>query len=192
MRQWRFHIRFLILQTLSVFIAKHNIVGSDPNEAIRVVDALSASRYQQFRNDVRAYLLSLPRRYQLLVELPSMPGWGLGEMRFIQAGGVRRGTSATGQTGITGLGHGTGRAGLCQGGRIWLRRGTLRQHRRRRRHYPPKAVLHFFQRLEPYKSASPTLAQAMSDLKIECYIVDVEFPNEREAVDVPPELRRFL
>ncbi len=82
--QWRSHIRFFdLFEILADFIKRSGVIA-DPGVGMKISDALGKDRFQVFRDDVHAYLFSIPRKYEIYVELPSMPTWGIGEIRLTE------------------------------------------------------------------------------------------------------------
>jgi len=194
---WRSHIRFFdLFETLSFFIKKYEVTA-DPGAGIKVADALSANRYREFRNDLRAYLFSIPRHYQLTVELPSMPRWGAGELRLTKRLSLVEVPSQSGATRLADIASGLGLAKLpapvsARVDGFGYGAGRLDTTAVADAISHLKQFFHLFKRIEPYESASPTLAVALGDTKIRCEVIDVEYADEHLTVELPERLRRFL
>jgi len=189
---WRSHIRFFdLFETLSFFIKKHGVTA-DPGIGIKVADALTANRYREFRDDLHTYLFSIPRHYQLTVELPSMPRWEAGEVHLTkrlslievspQRGANRLADILTKPSTpvsarVDGFGYGAGRLDTTA---VADAISHLKQ------------FFYLFQRIEPYKSASPAFAVALGEAKLHCEVIDVKYPHESMSVELPERLRRFF
>ena len=191
---WRSHIGFLdLFEVLNRFVKKYEVTAGE-GLGIKPADALSATRYREFRDDLRAYLLSIPRRHQLTVELPSMPSWGAGEVRLTDRltlievpippntlANIAKGPSNLGprfpvSARIDSYGYGARRLNTSA-------TADAISHL--------KQFFHLFERIEPYKRAS-SLSLALSEAKVNCFVVDAEYPGERATVELPEQLRRFL
>lgn len=58
------------------------IQRTKPSTDSSLADAVTAGAFQQLHNEIREFFLSIPRKYHLWIELPSMPAWGVGEFRL--------------------------------------------------------------------------------------------------------------
>lgn len=67
---------FLIHERLTPFVAKSGNEGT----RVRLKEVLTADAWDSLRSDVRDYLLSLPRTYEVWFSLPLAPKWGVGEL----------------------------------------------------------------------------------------------------------------
>lgn len=74
--KWRPHIGWYELMDFSFRRISQERQIFDQKLSGSLADLLTKSKFDQLRTDIEEFLLSIPREYEMWVELPSMPKWG--------------------------------------------------------------------------------------------------------------------
>jgi len=90
---WRSHLVFAdFMYVIGAAIRRHKAKTASFQEAKLVSQVLGSVAFEVFRKDVHSYLRSIPRNYELWIELPVMRTWGEGSLalssriRLVEAG----------------------------------------------------------------------------------------------------------
>lgn len=79
---WRSHITaYELVEIFDIYYQLQNSTSDKQFEGL-IFETLGDEGFRKYADTVKTYLLSLPRCYELWVELPSMPCWGGGEIEL--------------------------------------------------------------------------------------------------------------
>src|SRR5690606_11634378 len=79
LEKWRPHVGWYeLFDIVTSKISKHPAVASGQKSG-KLSDVLGADEFEKMRREIKDFLFSIPREYELWVELPSMPRWGIGD-----------------------------------------------------------------------------------------------------------------
>lgn len=202
---WRSHLTPIDLYTvLARALRRRGISGAEATgqKLIKLVDA---EAFSALRADIESYLLSFPRQYNLWVALPAMPRWGVGSIKFSEqiqlvekevpqlttqgllasalrgqqpspfAPEAKSATKVYLRVSATGYGSGPGTNSTAVSEAISLLKQFVQMFRR----------LKVFRRLNNFRLM-------IGPPNPECWIEDLQYPEERESVQLPHALASFL
>lgn len=197
---WRSHITTFDLFELIAGVMERLDVNLE-GAARKLPDVLTKEQFARISVALRDHLLSIPLRYKLWVELPSMPNWGVGSIKLSQRlelaeieSKERTGTEMIADA-MVGRGLRDFRVKLAATS-VYL---VIDAHGYGGARLDTTAVAdgisqlkQFFQMFRRTDVFERQWAAGMLEQHIECWIVDPQYPKQRMNITLPPALSKFV
>lgn len=194
---WRYHIHSFDLYEVIGRAVKRLNEPWEKDVSVRVSDKLSKQRFDALGAAIRDYLFSIPRAYDLLVELPSMPRWGSGQLQLTAAVSLieleDEKQTALAELARIAAGHAPKYSGVYAkiSGKGYGSSSTsssavvdaVSQL---------KQFFQFFRHTNLYRQAGPTLLRQLRGPRVKATLTDSENPAEVHEIALPERLQLFL
>ncbi len=183
---WQSHFEtFELYESISRVIERHFSLASVKENRL-LKDLLDPETLKAIRDDLKTYLLSFPRDYELWIELPSMPKWGSGELPISHtlalAETTRLGTAsdAKGDTVVyvraRTKGYGAGRFETTAVSNAIS---------------DVKQFFQLFRRLPQFSYRRGLIGAIISDQKSQAVLIDPGFTTETMTIRLPTDIQTF-
>lgn len=198
---WKSNIStFDLFSILNQHARRYGLEGSEDNP-IHVAAHLGTNQFKKFRDDIHAYLLSIPRIFEISFDLPSMPLWGGGELQLAQNVALIEYAAppavdkANNKNNVLAALIGKKEA---QTARIALKirvtgfgSANVNSTAVSNAISQMKQFFQMFRRIEPYKGTVGLLNSDRAS-EVNCRVIDPIYPSEVMYVQLPAQLRSFL
>ena len=194
---WRSHLELFDLFEVFRGFARRSGLNASPNKTVKLADALAPDAFAQCKQDIREFLLSLPRPYDVWVDLPAMPRWGPGEIALTGSMTLvhaeippSQQAAGGGLDALLGIPSGEVRLRIRVSGYGAPRMDTTAMADAVAQ---IKQFFQLFRRLEIYFEASTALGGLFTARReLSCEVIDLEFPAEKMRVQLPEGVARFV